>query len=158
MAVTDRVQELIAPLLSEADLDLYDIEMSGGVLRILVDRPGGADIGTISQLARTVNRALDEHDPIAGEYTVEVSSPGLERPLRTPAHFAAAIGERVKVKTNPGVEGDRRLEGTLTAADGTTVTVTAADGTDHTVVIDDIERARTTFEWGPANPKKGKQS
>lgn len=153
MATVDRVEELVAPLLAQAELDLYDMELAGGVLKILVDRQGGADIGEISKVARAISRALDEHDPIAGNYTLEVGSPGLERPLRTPAHYAAAVGTTVKVKTNPGVEGDRRFEGVIASADDTSVTVTGADGTTHTVAYDDIERARTTFEWGSANKK-----
>jgi ribosome maturation factor RimP len=159
MATADRVQELITPLLAQADLDLYDLELAGGVLRILVDRAGGADIDAISTLARAISRALDEHDPIQGHYTLEVSSPGLERPLRTPAHFAAAVGDTVKVKTVATAEGDRRIEGVVTAADDDAVTIRAADGTERAVAYDHIERARTTFEWGPAShPKQGKKA
>src|SRR3546814_9850277 len=71
--------EIIAPLVEAAGLDLYDLELAGGVLRVLVDREGGADIDAISKLTRATSRALDEHDPIAGSYTLEVSTPGLER-------------------------------------------------------------------------------
>ena len=63
------------PLVEAADLELYDLELAGGVLQVLVDRPGGADIGAIAKLARAITRALDEHDPIAGNYTLEVSTP-----------------------------------------------------------------------------------
>lgn len=153
MATVDRVQELVAPLLAQAELELYDLELAGGVLKILVDRQGGADIGEIATVARAISRALDEHDPIAGNYTLEVGSPGLERPLRTPGHYLAAIGTTVKIKTNPGVDGERRVAGVIASADATSVTVTGADGTTHTIAYDDIERARTTFEWGPANKK-----
>ena len=149
MSAADRVRELVAPLVDAAGLDLYDLELAGGTLRILVDREGGADIDAISTLTRAVSRALDEHDPISGSYTLEVSTPGLERPLRTPSHFTRAIGTTVKVKTRPGVEGDRRVEGTVTAADDVAVTVRDAAGAERVVRYDDIERARTTFEWGP---------
>ena len=149
MSAADRVREVVAPLVDAAGLDLYDLELAGGTLRILVDREGGADIDVISTLTRAVSRALDEHDPISGSYMLEVSTPGLERPLRTPAHFTGAIGTTVKVKTRPGVEGDRRVEGTVTAADDVTVTVRDATGAERAVRYDDIERARTTFEWGP---------
>ncbi len=146
----DRVRALVEPLVDAADLSLYDLDLAGGVLKVLVDAPGGADIDAISRLARTVSRALDEHDPIEGRYTLEVSSPGLERPLRTPEHFAGAIGSTVKVKTRPGVEGDRRVEGTVTGADDHSVTLRDDEGVDRTLAYDDIERARTTFEWGGA--------
>ena len=157
----DRVRELIAPLVADADLDLYDLDMAGGVLSVLVDAPGGADIDAISRLARTISRTLDEQDPIQGSYALEVGSPGLERPLRTPAHYAGAVGTTVKVKTRPGTEGDRRVEGTVTSADDTSVTVRRAAGDERTIAYDDIERARTTFEWGSAakpDRKKAKTS
>ena len=152
----ERVRVLVEPLVAEADLDLYDLDLGGGVLSVLVDAPGGADIDAISRLARTISRVLDEHDPIDGKYALEVGSPGLERPLRTPAHYAGAVGTTVKVKTKPGVEGDRRVEGTVTAADDSSVTIRTTGGDDRTVAYDDIERARTTFEWGAA-PKPDKK-
>lgn len=155
----ERVRELVEPLVAEADLDLYDLDLAGGVLSVLVDAPGGADIDAISRVARSISRALDEHDPIEGRYALEVGSPGLERPLRTPAHFAGAVGTTVKVKTQPGVEGDRRVEGTITAADDASVTVRTAGGDHRTISYDDIERARTTFEWGAAaKPDKKKKA
>lgn len=153
MSATDRVLPLVTPLLEEVGLELYDLDLTDGVLHVLVDREGGADIGTISKLARAITRTLDEHDPIDGDYGLEVSTPGLERPLRTPAHFRGAIGTTVKVKTLPQVDGDRRLEGTITAADDQSVTVSAADGGQRTLRFDEIERARTVFVWGPSDRK-----
>jgi ribosome maturation factor RimP len=158
MTAVDRVREIVAPLVADADLDLYDLELAGGVLQVLVDKPGGADIGVISTLARTISRALDEHDPIDGSYALEVSSPGLERPLRDPSHYTGAIGTTVKVKTKPGVDGERRVEGTITAADATSVTVQPADGAERTLRYEDIERARTTFQWGGAAKQERKKA
>lgn len=159
MSTVDRVRDIVAPLVSAADLELYDLTLDGGVLQVLVDAPDGADINAISQLTRVVSRALDEHDPIDGHYALEVSTPGLERPLRTAHHFAAAARRTLtaKVKTKPGVEGERRVEGTITAADDTTVTIHAADGGERTLRYEDIERARTTFEWS-GQPKKGQKA
>ncbi len=154
MSTALQVEHLVTPLLQEAGLSLYDLELAGGVLRVLVDRDGGADIDALSEVARRLSRALDEHDPIQGRYTLEVSTPGLERPLRIAAHFRGALGSEVKVKTRPGAEGDRRVEGTLTAVDDDAVTVTTADGVPRTVRIDEIERARTVFVWGPAERKR----
>ena len=157
MTVVDRVRHLVVPLVEAADLDLYDLDLANGILQVLVDRPGGADIAAVSRLARVISRALDEQDPIDGNYALEVSTPGLERPLRTPAHFAGAVGTTVKLKTKPGTDGDRRVEGTVASADDTSVTVQVGDGAPTTIAYDDIERARTTFEWG-GQPKKGQKA
>lgn len=160
MDTTTRVRLLIEPLVDEAGVALYDLEYTGGVLRITVQRDGGVDIGVIGKLTRDISRMLDEEDPMPGQYTLEVSSPGLERALRTPEHFAGAVGSVVALKTKPGVEGDRRVKGTLVSVEGTTATVApsdAAPGRTRVLELDDIERARTVFEWGPA-PKPGSGS
>lgn len=156
MTVADRVRDVVLPLLAERDLELYDVEVAGRDLRVVVDRAAGLDLDRLAEATRAVSRALDDADPIAGAYTLEVSSPGLERRLRTPQHFAGAVGETVKVKLRAGAarDGERRLEGEVTGADDGAVTVRTPGG-ETTVAYDDIERARTVFEWGPA-PKPGK--
>jgi ribosome maturation factor RimP len=175
VTTSERVRELVEPVVTGAGLDLYDVEHTGGAVRVLVDRSGGVGLDELADLTRRVSRLLDDHDPIPGRYTLEVSSPGLERPLRTPAHFAGAIGASVTVKTLPGTEGDRRVRGTLVAAGTDSFTVRlaeataggAGDGTDEddhdgapnaerTLRYDEVERARTVFEWGPApKPNRG---
>ena len=82
MSVVDRVRELVAPVVVENGADLYDVEFNGGILRLLVDRPGGIDIDAIKRISRAAGRLLDDADPVPGRYTLEVSSPGLERPLQ----------------------------------------------------------------------------
>jgi len=154
MALSDRVREVVASAVESLDVELYDLEHAGGVLRVTLDRPGGIDVDALADANRAISRALDAADPIPGAYTLEVTSPGLERALRTPAHWQRAVGERVKVKTKPHVEGERRLEGVVAAADGSSATLRLDDGTDQTVAIADVDRARTVFEWGPA-PKPG---
>ena len=156
MSTVTRVRELVEPILADAGLDLYDLELASGLLQVLVDKEGGVGIDDIATVSRRISRALDEHDPIAGGYTLEVSTPGVERPLRTPAHFARAVGERVKVKVRPGLDGDRRFDATVASADEDTVTFAVADGTSRTLRYDDIERARTTFEWGGAAKRERK--
>ncbi len=153
-ATAERVRLLVAPLLSDPDVVLYDVEYTGGTLRIVVDRPGGVDLGTITEVTRAVSAALDDADIVPNAYTLEVSSPGLERALRTPEHFAAALGAQVRIKLRPGVDGDRRVLGELTAADGSTVTVTDPVGGSRTVRIEDITKANVHVEWVPP-PKPG---
>src|ERR671919_179746 len=129
MSVADRVRDLVLPLLDDRQLDLYDVELQGPVLRVVVDNPPGRseglDLDVLADATRAVSRALDDADPIPGRYTLEVTSPGLERTLRRPEHFERAVGETVKIRTVAGVDDERRL------------------------AYDDIERARTVFEWGP---------
>lgn len=157
---TELVRSMVEPLAEAAGADVYDVTVAGGKVVVAVTRPDGVDLETLTQISRALNAQLDEEDPISGSYTLEVTSPGLERPLRTPEHFAGAIGESVTIRTQPGVEGERRIRGTVSAADddGFTVVVddTAPDDPDHErrLGYDDVERARTTFNWGPA-PKPG---
>lgn len=157
MTTTERVQALAEPVCNADAVELVDVELAGGVLRLTVDREGGLDLDAISGLTRRLSRLLDEEDPVPGRYTLEVSSPGLERRLRTPAHFRRAVGEQVSLRTTPGTEAGRRLRGTLVAADDAGITLRVGEGDDaatHDVAHEQIERARTVFEWGPA-PKPG---
>jgi len=158
MSVTaERIGDLILPILNESQVSLYDLEYTGGNVRVLVDREGGIDLAALTEVTRRISAALDEADLVSSAYTLEVSSPGLERNLRTPAHYAGAVGDLVKVKTRPNTAGDRRVDGRLTAADDTTITVRDEDEVDHVIPLADIERARTHF-LGDAAPKPGKGS
>jgi ribosome maturation factor RimP len=168
MSTEQRVRDLVAPLFGDGRTELVDVEHTRGVVRITVDREGvGPDDGVsadeLADLTRRISRVLDDADPVPGRYTLEVSSPGLERPLRTPSHFVRAVGAKVNVKTRSSVEGDRRIVGALTAADEDGITVQPeatsskgeASGDARHLRYEEIERARTVFDWGPA-PKPGK--
>lgn len=161
MATTDRVRAIVLPLAEERGLDLYDVEQHQVTLRVLVSKEGGIDIGALTELSRSISRALDDADPVAGKYTLEVSSPGLERPLRRPDHFTGAVNDRVTVKTVPGGEGERRVTGVLIAADDEGITVRPdedLDGEERRLGYDEIAAARTLFDWGtttkPTTKKK----
>ena len=150
-----RVRELIEPVLAADGLELVDARFAAGALQIFVDRPGGIDLDTIAAVSTTVSRLLDEHDPVPGRYTLEVSSPGIERPLRRPEHFRRFVGTTVAVKTSPEVPGERRVQGVLEVADDEGIVVAG-----RRLAYDDIDRARTVFEWPPAGPgpRPGKAS
>src|SRR4051812_19697129 len=161
--VLARVRALVLPIASDLGLDLYDLEQRGGTVRVSLDTPPGAPSGvTLDDLAlasRLVSRALDADDPIPGHYTLEVTSPGVERPLRTPAHFRREIGKVVAIRLADVGHDERRVTGTLVAADDRTATIAMAGpegAIDRTVAYDQIDRAKTVFEWGPA-PKPGQQ-
>lgn len=153
---SEQVRALVAPLLEAGGFELYDVEETGAVLRVLVDRAGGIDLDAVAAATRIVSDALDEADALEGPTTLEVSSPGLERPLRTPAHFARALGSKISVKTAPGAAGERRFDGILVEASEDGITV-EGDGGVRSVAYDEVERARTVFEWGgqprPGGPK-----
>ena len=151
MSVAERVRSIVEPLLRDEGLECFDVEFGGGRLMVLADRPGGVDLDALTRVTRTISAALDRDDPIpGGRYVLEVSSPGLERRLRTPAHFRRFVGSLVSVKMVPTAEGDRRVKGTLTSADADSITVD-----ERRIAYADIERAQTVFEWGPG-PKPGK--
>ena len=151
LSVTQRVHELVEPLLAAHDVEVVDVEQQGATLRVTVDRPGGIDLDAVSEATLVVSDALDRHDPVPGRYTLEVSSPGVERALRTPEHFRRFVGAAVNVKTRPGTEGERRVEGTLESADEDAVVVAG-----RRLPYDDIEKARTVFVWEPAERGKAK--
>ncbi|MBI00296.1 MAG: ribosome maturation factor RimP [Acidimicrobiaceae bacterium] len=156
MAVIDRIDALAAPLCDRIGVELLDVEYEGGVLRLVVDHPDGVGMDAIAGVTREVSRALDHEDPIAGSYTLEVSSPGLERSLRRPAHFVQAVDSEVSVKTVPGTEGDRRVTGVLAAANADGIVVRVADGTERSLRHDEVLKARTVFTWTP-EPKSARK-
>jgi ribosome maturation factor RimP len=147
----ERVRAVVEPVVAAADLELYDVELAGGTLRVLVDRAGGVDLAVLGDVTHAVSEALDAEDPLPGRYTLEVSSPGLERKLRTPEHFAAALGKKVRLRTVAGTDGERRVEGEVAAADGDGVVLATAEGQRRIAYVE-VERARTVFEWGPTPP------
>jgi ribosome maturation factor RimP len=153
MAIIDRVRRLVEPIVEASAATLYDIEHKGSTVRVLVDHPDGLDLEVITALSRSISHALDEDDPIPGRYTLEVSTPGLERPLRTADHFRRAVGQDVKIKTRPDFDGPRRLTGVIQAVDDAAVQVRIGDEV-TTIALPEISLARTVFSWGPA-PKPG---
>ncbi len=161
MAIAEEVFELLEPVVTTAGADLFDVEWSGTVLRVLVDTEDGVEVDALARINRLISPILDEDDPIPGRYTLEVSSPGVERKLRREVHYERAVGELVVVKTTPG-NTPRRVKGELKSFLDNTVTVAAieVDGTDQktpeefSFSLDEIERTKTVFNWGPT-PKKG---
>jgi ribosome maturation factor RimP len=161
MTAIDSVRDLAQPVCDAAGVELVDVELEGGVLRITIDQDGGLPVGALTSVTRQISRLLDEDDPIPGRYTLEVSSPGLERKLRTPAHFQRAVGETITLRTSARAEGGpRRLQGVLLAADEDGITVQPdqprADDPETGLVLrhDQIDKARTVFVWDAEPPKK----
>lgn len=153
---------LLASAVATLGLELVELDVRSGVVKVVVDRPGGADVDLIARATRAVSVLLDSHDPQPGRrYTLEVSSPGIERPLRTPGQFARAVGQTVSVRTLEGGQGERRIKGTLRDADDEGVVLEGESLPDDGLRLTyaQIERARTVFEWPrPARPVRSKRS
>ena len=144
------VVDAVEPVVRGLGLELYDVEVAGSgrakVVRTLVDRDGGVDLDTVGRAAERISPVLDG-DRMArvlpGPYSLEVSSPGLERPLRRPDHFRRAVGSTVSVKTS-----GRRVRGVLTSADDDAFVIVRDDTTEERIPYADAAQVRTVFEWG----------
>ncbi len=150
-----RATSLIEPICDDFGCELVDVDYNNGVLKVIIDEPGGLNSQTLVDVTKAVSRMVDAEDPISGRFTLEITSPGVERPLKKPLHFERSIGETILLKTLPDVlvNGERRAEGELIGADEYGITM-SIDGEDHRVTYGQIRSARTVFAWGPT-PKKG---
>ena len=178
--VTDKandIAELLSPTVSALGLELLGIEYlpapGGATVRLYIDVPqaeaGERSVGIeeCEAVSREVSAQLDVEDPISGNYTLEVSSPGVDRPLFTLEQFERHIGESVKVGLKLPQERRRRLQGEIVVVDAVAATVTfTVDGKPFVVAFDNIDKARIIPDWaalglapvkpvGPA-PKGGK--
>lgn len=145
----EKVQELIAPTVAALGVALWGVEYLArgrrSVLRIYIDRDeGGVDVDDCERVSRQVSALLDVEDPIPGEYTLEVSSPGMDRPLFEADQYARYIGQDVKLVLKMPVNGRRKLKGTIDGIDDGVLAVTS-DGEPVSVPLHQIERARLVY-------------
>jgi ribosome maturation factor RimP len=145
------LEALVGPVIEAAGLELVEVsfgrQAGHRVLRVTVDRDGGVDLDAIAGASERLSRRLDVEGFDPGTYTLEVSSPGVERRLRRPGDFARKVGEKVKVRTAEPLEGSRTHTGTLVEADEDGVTIATEAGR-RRVPFEGISSARTVFEWG----------
>lgn len=141
----DQLGELLGPVVAGLGYELWEIEYApragGGLLRLYIDSPDGISLDDCEKVSRAVSAVLDEADPIPNEYTLEVSSPGMDRVLRTQAHFERFAGERVKVEMIQLINGRKRFQGRLKQVGESEITL-ETDGGDVSLPIEDIHRAR----------------
>ena len=145
-AVVARVWAHAGPLLADMGMELVEVEFrreSGGwVLRLYIDRDGGVSVEDCAQVSREVSVFLDVEDMIDHAYNLEVSSPGLERPLRKAEDFARFAGRRVRVKMAAPLEGRRVFTGTLRGMEAEDVVVELDEGVRVRLPRRDVARAR----------------
>lgn len=139
------LEQLIEPFLEEKGVELVELSLSGNarryVVRLFVDRPTGISIGECAQLSRDLADLLDTHDPIESSYTLEVSSPGLTRPIKTQRDFERAVGKAIRVIARSGHDHT----GILKQVDASTVTLDV-DGETLSIALDEITKANLHFE------------
>ena len=157
--VADRLWDMVEPYVAAEGIELDDLEVvgsgSGTIIRVTVDGDTPVGVDHVASLSRGISRLFDAEDPIAGSYTLEVGSPGLERKLRRPAHFAKSVGREAKIKFR-GPLGFESLRGTIAAVNGSGFTI-EVDQEPHRVAYQDVTTASTVFVWQKnAKPGPGK--
>jgi ribosome maturation factor RimP len=146
----DALMRLLEPPIEAMGYELVDLEFArdgrGGTLRIFIDRPAGdsqtgVTVEDCARVSHAVSEVLELQDPIKGHYTLEVSSPGSDRILRTRAHFERYVGERILAELKLPLDGRRRFIGVLKSLEGGTIVVDV-DGEAHSLPLDRIQKAR----------------
>ena len=155
MESRNKVIQLAEPILAEQGLELVDVELRhegrGLTLRVLADREGGVDLETLSRLSRELSVLFDVEEPVAGPYTLEVSSPGIDRPLRKPDHFVRYLGNKVRVRSHVPLNGQRNFTGTLAAVTAGGVTLRSESGAETYIEFSNLEKANYEHEYSPAD-------
>jgi ribosome maturation factor RimP len=160
-AITAKLFEIIEPVAADAGYELVDLafvrEGHGWVVRVFIDHQRGDDVGyapdnasvsfsDCEEMSRELSASLDVEDPVPCAFTLEVSSPGLDRPLRTSAHFARYLGQVAKIRLHTGTDGRRNFKGTLVAANGDRFTIDV-DGREFVLDVANVATARLVPDW-----------
>jgi ribosome maturation factor RimP len=144
------VEELIQPVIEDGGLELVDVtftkEGNGWYLRIFIDKPGGVGIDDCQNISRKVDQILDEKDPIPQSYTLEVSSPGIERPLRKLADYDRFSGSLAKITTYAPLEGKNSFRGRLIGLRGSDV-VLSVNGSEIIIPFEQVAGAHLEVEF-----------
>ncbi|MCQ4726291.1 ribosome maturation factor RimP [Anaerotignum faecicola] len=146
MNTEKKVENLIAPVILKDNYELVDVEFvkegQNWYLRIFIDKEGGVTVDDCETVSRAVEKVLDVEDPIEQAYILEVSSPGLDRPLKKDSDFVKYAGETVDVKLYKAVDKQKEFQGILKGLDGTVVTITDENGAELSFDRKDIALIR----------------
>ncbi len=156
--VAEQIWGLVGPYVAAEGIELDDVEVLGGgkLLRVVVEGDGPIGVDRIADLSRGIARLIENDDPFPGAYTLEVTSPGLERKLRRPAQFRKAVGSDVHIKTFKKIADEKHHRGQLTAVDDAAIVV-SVDGDERRIEMTDVSSARTVFIW-EKGAKPGKKA
>jgi ribosome maturation factor RimP len=151
-ATITRIWQLAAPLAESEGMEIVDIELrregsrGGRILRVYLDKEGGPNVDDLSGVSRGLSELLDEHDIVEGAYSLEVSSPGINRPLKRPEHFARFVGKRVRVRTQEMINGRRSFLGTLQEVGADKISLTQ-DGVEYQIPFAMIDKSNYEHDW-----------
>ena len=141
---TEKIEAIAGEVARDLSLTLFDLEVAREgprtMLRVYLDREGGIPLSDIQSFSRRFGAILDVEDPVEGPYVLEVSSPGVNRRLRRPGHFALCVGQRIRVTLSEPREGRRHLVGTLAGCDGEGVDIRVEDA-EYRIAYVDIRKA-----------------
>jgi ribosome maturation factor RimP len=158
-ALVDTLTETLAPLAGQHGLELVAVDVAGAkgapLVRVYLDREGGIDLEALASANAWLTDALDNGDALRGAYTLEVSSPGIERPLRTREHFVSFTGSRAKVHTTHKLNGRSHFTGIILGVEGDDVLLDA-DGTEHRIPLDAVTRARLKVDFDALTEGSGR--
>lgn len=150
MQATNRLQAIIEPSVSALGYELVGIEYLPqgrySLLRVYIDSEAGITVDDCEKVSRQLSGVLDVEDPIKGQYSLEISSPGLDRPLFTPEHFARFAGQQVQVRLQQPLNGQRKFKGLLRGMDGEEVLI-EIDGGELRVLPEEIDKANLIPQW-----------
>jgi ribosome maturation factor RimP len=151
-ATLARVWELALPLAQAEGMEIVDIEFrhegsrGGRVLRLYMDKQGGPGVDDLSRVSRQLSEMLDVQDTIDGAYTLEVSSPGINRPLKKPEHFLRFVGKRIRIRTRDLIDGRRSFLGILDEVADNSVRLTQ-EGKQYWIPFSMIEKSNYEHDW-----------
>ena len=139
-----KLTDMLRPAVEETGKELLGIEFisagNNSVLRLFIDHENGINVDDCAEVSRQVGAILDVEDPISSEYNLEVSSPGIDKPLFEMAHFQTVIGETINVKLSMPLNGRRKFKGTLVAIENDTLIVDV-DGIEYELIINNVDKA-----------------
>jgi ribosome maturation factor RimP len=152
-----RLVAMVEPVLAGLGYELVDLQLAlaraGAQLRLFIDRDAGVGIDDCERVSHAVSALLDANDPIPVAYSLEVSSPGLDRVLRTPAHYARHTGQRVHVELVAPRDGRRRFTGLLTNVGSAGIEL-EVDGSGVLLKFTEIDRTHVVPQWPERGPKR----
>jgi ribosome maturation factor RimP len=149
--IEERLMRLLEPTITAMGYELLGLEYVGqgkhSRLRLYIDGPSGIGVGDCEAVSHQASGILDVEDPIKGQYSLEVSSPGLDRPLFKPGHFAKFLGHQVKLRTRLAIGGQRNFQGEIQAVENDDIYISIENGEQLKLAGRDIERANLIPEF-----------